>query len=92
MAINKKLINFKKQEEFDKRNEAGEILETSIVFIDDTKKIVTHGTEFDCSADWNTLKNKPIVQDEGDSETLVMSQKAVKDYVERYVQQALCNL
>ena len=49
MAIQKKLINFKKRSEFDKQNAAGNILETSIVFIDDSKEIVTHNTTFDCS-------------------------------------------
>lgn len=43
------LINFKKYEDFKASMEAGEIKETSIVFIEDQKKIYTHGTEFDGS-------------------------------------------
>lgn len=49
MAINKKLINFKKEADYLKEKQAGNILDTSIVFIDDAKKIVTHQTEFDCN-------------------------------------------
>ena len=70
-----KLINFKKNEDFQKDLQAGELLETSIIFVDDTKKIYTHGTEFDCSgeADWNAeegeagfIKNKPVIEESGD--------------------------
>lgn len=77
-----KLINFKKNEDFQKDLKAGELLETSIIFVDDTKKIYTHGTEFDCSgggssvnADWEAkegeegfIKNKPF----GETEELVL--------------------
>lgn len=49
--IDKKLINFKKEADFLTQKEAGNIKDTSVVFIDDVKKIVTHGTEFDCSGD-----------------------------------------
>lgn len=42
-AINKKLIHFKTKEEFLKRLEAKEILDTSIVFIKSTHEIWTHG-------------------------------------------------
>lgn len=49
------LINFKKYEDFTASQKAGEIKNESIVFIDDEKKIYTHGTEFDCS-----LSSSPI--------------------------------
>lgn len=69
-----KLINFKKDVDFRKDLQAGELMETSIIFVDDTKKIYTHGTEFDCSgggssvnADWDAqkgevgyIKNRPF--------------------------------
>lgn len=42
--INKKLIHFNSNSEFDKRK--GEILDASIVFIKDTNKIYTHGSEY----------------------------------------------
>lgn len=42
--INKKLIHFENNSEFDKRK--SEILDTSIVFIKDTNKIYTHDTEY----------------------------------------------
>lgn len=62
-----KLINFKKDADFQKDLQAGELLETSIIFVDDTKKIYTHNTEFDGNIpDWNAqdgeagyIKNKP---------------------------------
>lgn len=43
MAINKKLIHFKKKEDFLSKLENQEILDTSIIFIKDTKEIWTHG-------------------------------------------------
>lgn len=50
------LINFKKYEDFQASKKAGEIKDESIVFIDDKKKIYTHGTEFDCS-----ISSEPII-------------------------------
>lgn len=46
MAIEKKLIHFNEDAEFKKRLNNNEILNTSIVFIKDTNKIYTHGTEY----------------------------------------------
>ena len=43
MAINKKLIHFKSKQKFNEELANGNILETSIVFIQDTKEIYTHG-------------------------------------------------
>lgn len=44
-----RFINFKKEEDFKKALEAGEINSESVVFIDDVRKLYTHGTGFDCS-------------------------------------------
>ena len=49
MAINKKLIHFKNKENFDTEVANGNILDTSIVFIKDTKQIYTHGQLYDGS-------------------------------------------
>ena len=47
MAINKKLIHFKSKQKFNEELANGNILETSIVFIQDTQEIYTHGTFYD---------------------------------------------
>lgn len=49
MAINKKLIHFQTMSNFEAQLYAGNILDTSIVFIKDAKKIWTHGMFYDCS-------------------------------------------
>lgn len=49
MAINKKLIHFQTLANFNAQLSAGNILDTSIVFIKDAKKIWTHGQLYDCS-------------------------------------------
>ena len=46
MAINKKLIHFKTKANFNTQLEAGNILDTSIVYIQDAKEIYTHGTTY----------------------------------------------
>ena len=56
MAINKKLIHFKKKETFDRELSAGNILDTSIVFIQDAKMIWTHGTLYPCPFTIEELK------------------------------------
>ena len=43
MAIEKKLIHFKKLASFERELAAGNILDTSIIFIQDAKLIWTHG-------------------------------------------------
>ena len=48
MAINKKLILFKKLSDFNSELSAGNILDSSIVFIKDTKQIYTQGQIFPC--------------------------------------------
>lgn len=50
MAINKKLIHFKTKTAFTTELDAGNILNTSIVFIKDTKEIWTHGQLYSCSS------------------------------------------
>lgn len=42
-------VNFKKEADFEVKKAAGELNEKSIIFIDDTNKIVTHGVTFDGS-------------------------------------------
>lgn len=42
-VINKRFIHFNKKSDFEKRRAAGDIQETSIVFIGDTNEIWTHG-------------------------------------------------
>lgn len=49
MAINKKLIHFKTLANFNNQLNAGNILETSICFIQDANLIWTHGTFYDGS-------------------------------------------
>ena len=49
MAIEKKLIHFGKLADFEAQLTAGNILDYSIVFIQDAKKIWTRGTYYDCS-------------------------------------------
>ena len=49
MAINKKLIHFKNKQKFNEELANGNILETSIVFIQETTEIYTHGQFYDGS-------------------------------------------
>ena len=62
MAINKKLIHFKNKENFDTEVANGNILDNSIVFIQDSKEISTHGTVYK-TVNWSILKkiNKGIL-------------------------------
>ena len=55
MAINKKLIHFKSKEKFNQELANNNILDTSIVFIQDTKEIWTHGQLY--SGDLNAIIN-----------------------------------
>ena len=59
MAIKKKLIHFKKRASFDGEVNNNNILETSIVFIQDSKEIVTHGTIYK-TVNWAVLDNTSI--------------------------------
>lgn len=49
MAINKKLIHFKTKTNFENELNNGNILDTSICFIKDTKEIWTHGQFYNCN-------------------------------------------
>lgn len=51
MAIEKKLICFARLAEFERQLAAGNILDYSIVFIQDAKKIWNRGTYYDCNSD-----------------------------------------
>lgn len=50
MAINKKLIHFTEKQNFSNEVAKGNILDTSIIFIKDTKQIWTHDQIYDCSS------------------------------------------
>ena len=59
MAINKKLIHFNTNANFSKENTAGNILDTSIVFVKDAKKIITHSNEYP-AVNWGNIDDKFI--------------------------------
>ena len=54
-TINKKLIHFSEKEKFNTRNNAGDILDSSIVFVKDSNEIYTHGEEYQFIA-WSILE------------------------------------
>lgn len=54
MAINKKLIHFKKKESFDTEVANNNILDNSIVFINDSREISTHKSLYK-TVYWNTV-------------------------------------
>ena len=56
MAINKKLIHFKKKIDFENELSNNNILDTSICFISETKEIYTHKQLYNCSVDSNEIK------------------------------------
>lgn len=53
--IDKKLVHFNNKTDFITNNDAGNILDTSIVFIKDSKEIWTHGDLYK-SVNWSVLK------------------------------------
>ena len=55
MAINKKLIHFNSKDNFSNEVANGNILDTSIVFIKDSKEIYTHGNLYK-SVNWSVLE------------------------------------
>lgn len=59
MAINKKLIHFKSKENFASEVANGNILDNSIVFIQDSKEISTHGTIYK-TVNWSVLERNLI--------------------------------
>ena len=62
MAITNKLITFNKLTSFETQLAQGNILDTSIVFIKDAKKIWTKGTYFDCSGGGSSI---PVIDEIG---------------------------
>ena len=64
MATKKKLIHFKKGENYDIQKANGNILDSSICFIQDRRTIVTHGTEYK-TVNWGKL-NPPPPSEAGD--------------------------
>lgn len=65
MAINKKLIHFQTMANFEAQMSAGNILDTSIVFIKDAKKIWTHGEFYNCDdggeISWDDIQDRPTI-------------------------------
>ena len=61
MAINKKLIHFKNKENFNKEVANENILDSSIVFIQDSKEISTHGTVYK-SVNWSVLEKPELYE------------------------------
>lgn len=62
--INKKLIHFNNKTTFEEQNDAGNILETSIIFIKDSKEIWTHGNLYK-SVNWSVLESTYTAVDLG---------------------------
>lgn len=67
MAINKKLIHFQTASNFEAQLAAGNILDTSICFIKDAKKIWTHGQYYDCNGG-NETSDSPTFLRIGDAD------------------------
>lgn len=65
MAINKKLIHFKSKENFDNEVANGNILDTSICFIQDSKEISTHSTIYK-TVSWSTIDENTVVNSNSD--------------------------
>lgn len=53
--ITNKFLHFKTYSAFNAKKEAGEINDNSIVFIQDTKQVYTHGTFYDCNVNDETV-------------------------------------
>lgn len=85
MAIKKKLIHFQTLADFETQLSAGNILDTSICFIKDAKKIWTHGEFYDCSGGGG--ESDANVQAVDTSETLedVTADYATRAYVDGLV-------
>lgn len=61
MAINKNLIHFKNKEKFEEELANENILDSSIVFIQDSKEISTHGTIYK-SVNWSVLEKPELYE------------------------------
>lgn len=78
MAINKKLITFATRDNFDIRLANNEINNTSVVFIEDTGELWTHG-QFFCTTATNLLE-APILTTSGDTIAVQIGDK-ISNYI-----------
>ena len=79
--VNPTFIHCPEKSQFTTQLESGNIPNETIVFIDDTKEIWTHGTYYDCSEDdlaavaksgsYNDLNDKPNIPNEVTEQTVV---------------------
>jgi hypothetical protein len=67
MAINKKLIHFRNKQKFEELANNDQILDASIVFIQDSKEISTHGTLYK-TVNWSVLEISKVVTTESNPE------------------------
>lgn len=90
MAIQKKLLHFNDKSNFEIQLERGNILDTSIVFIKNTKQIWTHGQYYDSVTDelLNSLDNisinlRDLYQNYGE-DGYIVEQSIIDQIVEAY--------
>lgn len=78
MAIQKKLLHFNDKSNFEIQLERGNILDTSIVFIKNTKQIWTHGQYYDSLTDEiiNQLDNIPTKVSQLENDSYYISNKS----------------
>ena len=69
-TINKKLIHFSEKENFDTRNNAGDILDSSIVFVKDSNEIYTHNAAYKWIG-WSKLISPEVVSYEASAGDVV---------------------
>ena len=81
MAINKKLIHFKLKSTFESELEAGNILDTSIVFIQDANLIWTHGTYYCLPKD----DNKGVEEAPNDGKAYIRKNESWVEHQEQEV-------
>ena len=79
MAINKKLIHFQTLNNFNIQLSAGNILDTSICFIKDAKKIWTHGQFYDCDIDLSDYATKEELNNKQDKLISGVTIKTIDD-------------
>ena len=72
-VINKKLINFASKANFDTRLANGDIDNRSIIFINDTKQIWTHGTFYDGSTNFLPLSGGTLTGDLNTNSSIYMT-------------------
>lgn len=69
MAIDNRYIHFERYEDFKKEYDAGNILDTSVVFIKDTKQIWTHKSGYS-KQEWFGTQEEFDLIDNKDEDTL----------------------